>query len=115
MELRIPLAEPPISEDEIAFIRDEIVGTAPPQAKLHHLAEACIVLCLGKWGEQVLMQGGIVTSLQMQDFGRRIWCYQHIAMQLHAERTAIDFPEHDPSDIMGALVKASAKSDFGEI
>ncbi len=113
MPLRIPIADPPISDSEIAFLRDNIVGTAPASCELHDIAEGVYIGCLNRWGDRVIEQLGIVTSDQLVSFARRMWCYQQIAFQLYAERVAIDFPEHTLEEVVTILKERSALSDFG--
>jgi hypothetical protein len=114
MNLQIPNADPPISEGEIAFLRDDVVGDAPPDAELVHLAMAINAHCLLMFCDKVLEQGGMVLAQQATDFGHRIWCYHQIAFQLYVERVAMDFPEDDPNEIMNILVRRSRELEYGD-
>lgn len=113
MPLRIPIADPPISDSEIAFLRDHIVGTAPIECDLHDIAEGVFAACLNRWADRVLEQAGIILVEQVVDFARRMWCYQQIAMQLWTEKVAIDFPDSSPAEVLEQLKRQSAASDFG--
>lgn len=114
MPLQIPIADPPISEAEIAFLRDDVVGTAPPDAELVHLAQGINAHCLLMFTDRVLEQGGIVLAQQATDFGHRIWCYTQIAFQLFVERVAMDFPENDEDEVLNILVRRSREIEYGE-